>query len=297
MERIRLQTLDAEAGYVEQELGQELYSQLGGMRAAAEFRLAAVERAGELYRTAVSNGAVEPQVSAHGLLVLQRTLLVCEDLGALIYALADQPHWSRFTSYEAWELDETFTALLERQLDVAELWLMPSDEVIEGDEGGTDAQRTATRRLRDISARELKQEIDMVAWFWVSHRRSIKNVMHGFSLVPACFLIEAPGAGVLSEQVDLTQERPFAASLVSEVDHEERTVTTTTYTVDLTAAGIAAVRMIAATAANLLTRLADARRVAVETGHGFLLGEEFAHLLGASDREAFFTTLKERRDA
>lgn len=295
--KVRLQTLGADAGYVEEKLGREFYSQLGSMRAVAEFRLGAVERAGRLYEEAVSRGAVEPELTAHGLLVLQRTLLACEDLGALIYALADEPHWFRFTSYAAWELDETFTALLGRKLDVKDLWLMPPDTVIDEEEGWTEAQRDATRRLKEVSARELEQEIDIVAGFWVFHRRSIKNVMHGFSLVPACFLLEPPGGGVLSGQVDLAQERPFAASLVSELDDDKRIVTTTTYTVGLTATAIDAVRRIALSATNLLKRLAEARRFAVETNHRYVLGEDFADRLDAADIEALAGTLRKSEDA
>ncbi|MBS1675805.1 MAG: hypothetical protein JST08_00320 [Actinobacteria bacterium] len=294
--KIRLQTLGADAGYVEQKLGPELYSQLGGMRAIAEFRLDAVERAGRLYDEAASRAAAEPEMTAHGLLVLQRTLLVCEDLGALINALANEPDWLRFTSYAAWELDETFSALVESRLDVPELWLMPTDKAIYQEEGWTDAQRRALRRLREISARELEQEIEMVAGFWLFHRRSIKNVMHGFSLVPACFLLDPPGGGILSEQVDLIQKRPFAASLVSELDDDKQTVITTTYTVDLTAEAVAAVRKIAAGAANLLTRLAEARRFALETNHRHVIGEEFANQLGAPDREALAGILWRRDD-
>lgn len=286
MERVRLTIEHEEAGYVEEKLGMEFYSQLGGMRTIAEFRLDAVERAGTLYDAAVSRDADEPEVTGLGLLVLQRTLLACEDLGALIHALIEKPHWDRFTSYSMRELDETFSDLLARRLQMDRLWLLPSDEIIDGEEGWNELQRHAMRNLREISTRELEREVDIVAGFWVFHRRSIKNVMHGFSLVPANLLLDPPGAGVLSEQVDAAQSRPFAASLVSEVDEEARIAKTTTYTVDLTLEGINAVRTIAATASNLLARLAVARRFAVETKHRYVLGHDFADRLPSAERES-----------
>jgi hypothetical protein len=295
VERIRLQTLRADAGYVEEKLGREFYSQLGGMRGAAEFRLDAVERAGALYDDAVAKGADEPKITAHGLLVLQRTLLICEDLGALIFALAGTPHWSRLTSYKATDLDEAFSALLDHRLDLRELWQMPPDDVAE-DEGLSEAQAKAMRRLREVTALETEAEIDVVAGFWVFHRRSVKNVMHGFSFVPACLLLEPPGAGVLSEQVDPGQPRPFAASLVSELDDRQRIVATTTYTVDLTPTGIDAVRKIASTAANVLTRLAEARRFAAETRHRYVLGDDFIDRLDEEDRDAIAGAIRSRAD-
>jgi hypothetical protein len=287
MERVRLRIQHADAGYVEEKLGMEFYSQLGGIRAIAEFRLGAVERVGALYEAAISRGdAEEPEVTALGLLVLQRALLACEDLGALIHALVEEPHWDRFTSYSMRELDETFAGLLARRLDVRRLWLMPSDELIDGEERWDEQQGRAIRHLREISTRELELEVDIVARFWGFHRRSIKNVMHGFSLVPAHLLLDPPGAGVLSEQVDHAQERPFAASLVSEVDEENRIVKTTTYAVDLTLDGINAVRTIAAAATSLLARLADTRRFAVETRHHYVLSQDFADRLTSVERES-----------
>lgn len=295
MERIRLKTLRADAGYVEEKLGREFYSHLGGIKGAAEFRLDAVQRAGNLYDGAVARGADEPMITAHGLLVLQRTLLICEDLGALIFALAGTPHWSRLTTYTATDLDEAFSAVLDHRLDLRELWLMPPDSVAD-EEGLSEAQASAMSRLREVSAREIEAELDIVAGFLVFHRRSIKNVMHGFSFVPACLLLEPPGAGILSEQVDSGQPRPFAASLVSELDDRQRIVATTTYTVDLTPTGIDAVRKIASIAANVLTRLAEARRFAAETRHRYVLGDDFIDRLDEEDRNAIAGVIRSRAD-
>lgn len=286
MERARLQIAGADASYVEDKLGREFYSQLGAMPRVAKFRDAAVERAAKLYADVVAGSAEEPEITALGLLVLQRALLACEDFGALVYALADKPHWLRFTSYGPGDLDEMFAMLQDGRLDIRDLWAMPTDGAIVDEPGWTDVERRALQRLREVTATALKQEVDVVAHFWIGHRRSIKNVMHGFSLVPACFLVEPPGAGVLSKQVDLDQERPFAASLVSTLNDRERIVETTTYTVDLTGLGVATVREIASTACGLLARLADARRFAVQTNHGYVLGDEFADRLSAIDQEA-----------
>ena len=284
VERARLHTRGADPGYVEQKLGREFYSQLAGMSAVADSRRAAVLRAFSLYKKSVSSESPEPEITGLGLLVLQRTLLACEDLGALIHGLVGKPHWLRFTSYRLGDLDQTFVKARDGQVDVAKLWSMPTDESIADEPGRTDEQRRALRRLREVSIEALEQELRTVAEFWMSHRESIKNVMHGFSLVPAVHLIEPPGAGVLSKQVDLTTDRPFAASLVSELDDKTRTVTTTTYTLDLTPPGIEIVRDISDTACELMNRLSEARLYAVRTKHAFVIRNDFTDLLDPADR-------------
>jgi hypothetical protein len=286
MTQISLRTSGVDVGYVEERLGREFYSQLRGTSRVAEFRRAAVARAHGLYEEAAANGAPEPEITGLGLLVLQRALLACEDLGALLYALAEEPHWLRFTSYRAEDLDAIYALILERGVDVRDLWGMPTDEAIASESGHSEVQREAFKKLRELTATELESELEVVANFWTRNRTAIKNVMHGFSVVPATYLVEPPGAGVLSKQVELGHERPFAASLVSEVNDEERSVETTTYTVDLNAAAITAVRDIADSACTLLDRLADAWRVSVSTRHAFILRDDLAHRLSPEEQEA-----------
>lgn len=295
MEKIRLHT-EGDAAYVEEKLGRELYSQLRGIPQVAAFRRSAVARAHGLYEQAVVDGAPEPEVTGLGLLTLQRTLLACEDLGALLYALGGEPHWLRFTSYTAPDLDVTFTALRIRVLDVRRLWSMPTDKSIAAEPDLTDEQRAAMQNLRELTAAEIEAQIDTVSEFWAAHRVSIKNVSHGFSVVPATFLIEHPGAGVLSEQVDLDHGRPFAASLVSTLDEETRTVETTTYTIDLAAPAIGAIRTIAETACGLSERLAEAWRVVVESHNLFVLRKDMIERLN-EEEQAAIAQLVEVQDA
>jgi hypothetical protein len=291
METIRLRTR-GDSSYIEEKLGRELYSQMRGMPRVAEFRRQAVARAYRLYEQAVATGASEPEATGVGLLTLQRALLACEDLGALLYALGGKSHWLRFTSYTATDLDETFAALQARDLDVRTLWSMPSDEAIAAEPGITDDQREAMRKLRELTAAEIEERLDSISSFWVLQRVSIKNISHGFSVVPAIFLVEHPGAGVLSDQVDLDHKRPFAASLVSSLDEETRTVETTTYTIDLSGEAIGLARDIAETACDLLERLAEAWRVAVESHNLFVLRKDLIERL-SDDGQAAIAQLLE----
>jgi hypothetical protein len=291
METIRLRT-HGDSSYIEEKLGRELYSQMRGMPRIADFRRQAIARAYRLYEQAVAAGAPEPEVTGLGLLTLQRALLACEDLGALLYALGGKPQWLRFTSYTAPDLDETFAALHGRDLDVRALWSMPSDEAIAAEPGITDEQREAMRKLRDLTAAEIEERLDAISSFWVSQRVSIKNISHGFSVVPAKFLVEHPGAGVLSDQVDLNHRRPFAASLVSSLDNEARTVETTTYTIDLSMEAIGSVRDTAETACDLLERLAEAWRIAVESHHLFVLRKDLIERLSDDEQAAIAQLLE-----
>jgi hypothetical protein len=280
---IRLRT-QGDAEYIREKLGVELFSQLRGSPRVAEFRRGSVARAYGLYEQAVVDQKPEPEITGLGLLVLQRALLACEDLGALLHALAGEQHWMRFTSYTAEDLDLTFAALRSRQLDVRELWSMPTDESLTIEPDLDDIQRAAMRSLRELSAEDIEGQLDAVAHFWEINRASVKNVMHGFSVVPAEFLIEPPGAGVLSEQVDLGTERPFAASLVSELDETTRTVATTTYAIDLTPTAVGAVRDAAEIACELSDRLAEAWRVALSTNNLFVLRKDLIEQLSAEEQ-------------
>lgn len=291
METIRLRT-HGDSSYIEEKLGLELYSQMRGMPSVAGFRRQAIARAYRLYEQAVAAGVPEPEVTGLGLLTLQRALLACEDLGALLYALGEKPHWLRFTSYTAADLDETFASLHARDLDVRAFWSMPSDEAIATEPGITNEQRKAMRKLRELTASEIEERLDAISSFWAQQRVSIKNISHGFSVVPAEFLVEHPGAGVLSDQVDLHHKRLFAASLVSNLDDDTRTVETTTYTVDLSTEAIGLVRDIAEAACDLLERLAEAWRVAVESHHLFVLRKDLIERLGDDERAAIAQLLE-----
>jgi len=291
METIRLRT-HGDSSYIEEKLGRELYSQMRGMPHVAEFRRQAIARACRLYEQAVAAEAPEPEVTGLGLLSLQRALLACEDLGALLYALGGKSHWLRFTSYTASDLDEIFAALQARDLDVRTLWSMPSDEAIAAEPGVTDKQREAMRKLRELTAAEIEGQLDVISGFWVLQRVSIKNISHGFSVVPATFLVEHPGAGVLSDQVNLEHRRPFAASLVSRLDDDTKTVETTTYTIDLSMEAIGLVRDSAETACDLLERLAEAWRVAVESHNLFVLRKDLIERLSDDEQAAIAQLLE-----
>lgn len=94
---LRLTINEADPAYVDERAGGVLYVYLRGVEGAVRFRRSSLDRAVGLYERA----AEEPSSARAGLglLVLQRTHFVCEDLGALLFALAGGPHGERLTSY------------------------------------------------------------------------------------------------------------------------------------------------------------------------------------------------------
>lgn len=286
MLQIKMETREANPAYVEEKLGREFYSHLRGGGRVAAFRRDAVARAHTLYEEAVEAGAPESEISGLGLLVVQRTLVAVEDLGALLWALAAEPRWRRFTSYKAEDLDSLYEELVHRALDVRMLWAMPTDEAIDEEADHTDAQRDAVKTLRELTAGGLEAKVDFVASFWLSHRVGAKNLMHGFSVVSAPSLIDPPGAGALSKQFTLDRPRPFAASLVSKVNNERREVETTPYLVELTPEAVALVRDTAETACDLIEQLVDAWVFAVSTQHLFVLRSDLLEQLPEAEQEA-----------
>lgn len=281
-----METRDANPAYVEEKLGREFYSHLRGGGRVAAFRRAAVVRAHALYDEAAEADAPESEISGLGLLVVQRTLLAVEDLGALLWAVADENRWRRFTSYRAEDLDGLYEELFRSVLDVRTLWAMPTDEAIAEEGGHSEPQRAAVKVLRELTAGELETKINFVASFWLSHRVGAKNLMHGFGVVTAPHLIDPPGGGILSKQVPLDRPRPFAASLVSTVSDERREVETTPHLVELTPEAVAMVRNTAETACDLIEQLVDAWVFAVSTQHLFVLRSDLLEQLPEAEQKA-----------
>jgi hypothetical protein len=97
---IRIDDADDQERVV-REVGQAFYTHLRGLNRVADVRYEAVERAIALYEKAQAAGEAEPQVGGYGLLVFQRTALVCEDLLAVLWALGKANPWRGLTEYYA----------------------------------------------------------------------------------------------------------------------------------------------------------------------------------------------------
>jgi hypothetical protein len=296
--RIRLHIQDADVSFVEEKLGRELYSHFRGLSRVAAFRIDAVARAQNLYEEGRQGGLPEPEVAGRGLLVLQRTMLCAEDLGSVLWALSGdvQGGWLRLTSYRPDDLDGIYRDLLDGDLDIVDLWSMPTNTAIEEQQGGSHAQRAAVRRFRGLVTEEIRNGLEPVAAFWLGLRVGVKATMHGFSVLAAEHLIAPPGAGVLGAQFDLDRPRPFAASLVSTIDEEKRQVETTHHLIDLTPRSIADARNVAERCCELLISLAAAWLYATQTRHAFVMDPSPLARMTADEQEALAEFFDEGAD-
>lgn len=284
IKQIRLTTRDANPAYVEEKLGQELYSHLRGANKIADFRRHAATEAHRLFEETKKSGASESELGGLGLLVLQRALLATEDLGAVLWALADEPRWPRFTSYRPIDIDCIYRDLARGRLSVDELWLLPSERALR-DELTSDAAEAALR-LRHLTTSQTNEQLELVASYWLGHRAGVKAVMHGFGLISSDALDNPLGAGVLEEIIPKPADKPFAASLVSRVDRMRKTVETAHYALDLSPPTVAHARATAEAACDLLESLASARVFAVQTQHAYVLGDGLAGRLTPEERRA-----------
>lgn len=282
IEQIRLTTRDADPAYIEEKLGQELYSHLRGTDNVADFRRHAATEAHRLYEEAKASSAAEPELGGLGLLVLQRALLATEDLGAVLWALADEPRWLRFTSYRPDDLDHIYGDLARGNLSVDELWLLPPESALR-EELPVDTTEAALR-LRHLTAKHLNEQLDLVAAYWLGHRVGVKAVMHGFGLISSDALEDPLGAGILNEIISKPPNKPFAVSLVSRVDRGQEHVETTHYVLDLSPPAVAHARATAEVACDLLESLASARVFAVQTQHAYVLGDDLVGYLTPEER-------------
>jgi hypothetical protein len=282
IKQIRLTTRDANPAYVEEKLGQELYSHLRGADRVADFRRHAATEAHRLYEEAKASGAAESELAGLGLLVLQRALLAAEDLGAVLWALADEPRWLRFTSYRPGDLDRIYRDLARGQLSVNELWLLPSESALR-EELPADAAEAALR-LRHLTEKQIIEQLELVAAYWLGHRVGVKAVMHGFGLISSSALEDPLGAGVLDEIISKPADKPFAVSLVSRVDRGQKHVETAHHVLDLSPPTVAHARATAEAACDLLESLASARVFAVQTQHAYVLGDGLAGHLTPEER-------------
>jgi len=241
-----------------------------------------------MYEDAQKRGEDELRTGGLGLLVNQRTLLAVEDLGALIYALSGSAsdRWTRFTSYGPRDLDASFKDVFIKRIKVRQLFELPSDDAIAQVLDLTESQRHAATHLRDITAEELKNQLDFVAAYWIFRREPAKALAHGWTVVAAPHIFDPPGAGELAEQIPADTPRPFAAALVSTQDKANREVQTKPFVIDLRYDDVESVRLTAEIACDLLDALADTWLEATGSGSDFRLQASYSHRLLPDERAA-----------
>jgi len=283
---LRLRVTGADPAHVDATLGAPLSSHLESVYQLVPWRLAAVDRAHQMYTRAVADREEEPRVTGLGLLVLQRAALAVEDLGGVLYALTGPNMWERLVSYRVPDLDHLFRAAAQRELDARPLYCLPDDRELA--EHASSARLTALTRLRDLTLEDLQTKLQYVGAYWMAFRPVAKATMHGFALVAAQHLLEPPGAGELSELGNLDRTRPFAVALISEEQRDNR-IHTVWHPIDLTPPTIDEMVRTSKVAADLLLTLASFRLKALREKLTILVPMTHAHHLTQEERDALAT--------
>jgi hypothetical protein len=261
LKEIRIQVAETNLSRVESEVGLPFYTHLLGLNRIADTRCDAVERAVALYDGARQNELPEPRIAGYGLLVLQRTGLICEDLLAVLSALNKQNPWKALTNYRARDLDSVCRGYLESGYDLLKFFLAPKDATVTDRAELSDEQRDAllawARETRDGQTKRLQ----LVASFWLSHAHIGKATMHGYGMVARQFLNEPPGGGALSRNLTHQPTGLFAAALISRLrtDQGQQLVETEPHYAELHAEAIELLSTTAFAAQNLLYELRSAQ--------------------------------------
>lgn len=281
----RFSLREADQERVENSVGWPLYTHMRGIPRIVAFRRRALDGAHELYKTALAEVMAETGISARGLLVLQRAGLAVEDLGGLLFALGCADPFVGLTATKIDDIDRVFVDLFEGRADPAELFRLPTPELIEGEYGLSDVARRAFHNLREITLAALKQDLLLVGTFWMSHRKVAKRTLHGFGLVASAHVFGPPPAGQLVEFVAAGQPRPFALSLITTRNDQTLNVNTEYQVVDLAAETVDLIHRSGCAALELIELLESGWLFGLRTG-GFALPTKLVDELPHEERLA-----------
>lgn len=280
---LRVDIRDADAGYVTEKVGVEIYVHLRAVPAIVDFRRAALERAAALH--AACDPLDECRLGALALLVLQRAMLAVEDLGGLLYALDEPASFERLVSYDLDDISALFARLFADPTLTPIIYRLPTAEALADEPGFSDAQRQALAQLAAVTLVRVDGQLATVQAFWDSLRDEAKKTMHGLAFVAGRYAVEEPGAGMITRALPGDQVRPFAVPLTTRVDQVSRNVNTEVGTVALTAADVGAFVAAGRAALDATEVLGGGRLRGLETNHAYTVPKTYLDQLGPSDRD------------
>jgi len=282
--QLKVEIQDADPGYVVDKLTREIYVHLRAVPANIDFRRQALERAGELY--ANCDPTDEGRRGGLGLLVLQRAMLAVEDLGGLLYALdVEPPSFERLVSYRLDELSSLFVRLFGDPSLTPRLFRLPRLDLSEEPDLSED-ERKALKDLCTITLARLDAHLLAVRHFWESFNDEAKQTMHGLGFVAGRYALEPPGAGMLTQAVEGTPERPFALPLTSRLDELARHVSTEVGLIDLTPAAMDGFVRAAEAALEATTLLVEAHLARAEKQCLYIVPSLYLDRLDPPSQEA-----------
>ena len=279
--------------YVEKRGGWELYTHLRAAPSRVRARREAIDRAGQLYEAAVTEGVSADARNGRALIVLQRTLVALEDLGGLLHAFRGSDPWNRLRNARYDELDEAFEAAASDP-DVVITRLGLADRETLTAEGLPADQAAAFWRLREITAERWRRGLQTSSSRWLAQRVVAKATMHGFPIVSGPQLIGPPGAGEIAENVPLPKTNEFVMALVSTV--QANRVATQQWIVELDEPEVQATRREGRAAARLYGELCEMQAQTIEMGCAASVPLRPTRWLSAADQALVETALKTRQE-
>lgn len=203
-----------DGAYVERRGGVELFVHMSGASARVECRRTAIQRAWVRFVAAEGEGRPDPEVGGFGLIVIQRALLASEDLGGLLHALSRPDPWRELRTAGIAEIDASFQrASRDPEGVMSDVFRLPTAAQITH-EAVTSAEREALERLRQRTVIRWQQMLSTAAALWLTHRHVAKATLHAFPFVAGEHVSAPPGAGALSDGVQLPKRR-YALLLAS----------------------------------------------------------------------------------
>jgi hypothetical protein len=237
-----------------------------------EFRRDGLRRARDLYEAAIDSGKSEEVVSGLGLLVLQRAMFPVEDLGGLLLAFADQPRWRPLVDYQLTTISDLFDDLFNGGDEaIRQAYLYPTDEALAQEPGLSTAQRLALRDLRDEALRQTRERLARVAELWRLLHWQAKKTVHGLGFVAGSQVVEAPGAGRITDIVGHPESRPFVVSLETRVDDATQFANTELQTIAVDRDNVDLFLEGGLAACDACDTFAAGRLHGLETNHAFTL--------------------------
>jgi hypothetical protein len=281
----RLSLRDTNQERVEQTVGWPLYTYIRALEAVAAYRRGAITRAYADFSEALGADQAETEISARGLLVLQRAALAVEDLGGLLHALRSPDPFLALTSTKIDDIDGVFVDVIEERAEARTLFRLPTQELIEREEGLDEPTRSAYLNLLEITTLMVTRDLALVGSFWMAHRAAAKRTLHGFGLVASAHVLGPPPAGDLAKFVSTDQERPLALSLMTKRDDQKLQVNTEYQVIELTEPNVTLIERSGSTALDLVELVRDGWLFGLKTG-GFALPTKYADRLEPDERAA-----------
>jgi hypothetical protein len=257
-------TLPQDPSYLEARGGIELISHLRSASSRVEYRRAAIDRAFGRFIAADEGGQTDSEVGGLALIVIQRALLVVEDLGGLLHAFGGREPWRRLRSTTVPQITAAFErALSQTDTVLRETFRLATDEEIRS-EGLASDEVAALQAARGQIHERWTAMLGRAAELWTASPVA-KATLHGFPVVSGAEVLGPPAAGVIAAAIPHPPKGRFAAALISNSPNRHH-VHTSVIPILLDRTTIDRVRRDGLTSADLYGELCDVQATSTFLG-------------------------------